>query len=251
MKFSVGQGCFGAVLLMALLVSVQIFQSNPIPLYVMVLLILTWIVASILVERSSAKRTLIELERQATMLDELVASDFKVTNAVFAEQKDEVVIYHLQGVTLSEYKSSGSTYSGGYAGVSFRVLKGVRFNTGRTGGTSTRNPETPQDLDTGALTVTNQRVVFTGANQVRVFDLDKVINMEAGPNGFSVAISVSNRERTSTLAAQNLDDLTPGIVVSIAAAWHDGGKPKAIEDAKLLATQIRAVVAEQRAKTSR
>jgi hypothetical protein len=92
-------------------------------------------------------------------------------------------------------------------------------------------------------------VVGLGArSQSGVFDLDKVVNMEAAPNGISVSISVSNRERTSGLQSESLDDLTPGMAVSLATAWHEGGKKKAVESAKGLAAQVRQVVAEERAK---
>lgn len=248
MKITPGMTCFGMVLALSLIISLQNFQTNPIYFFLVLAVILTYIIASIALGKAALKKRLVQFEHQADILDDLVESDFEVENVVFAEQKDEVPIYHLEGVTLVEYKSTGSTYSGAYGGLSFRVSKRVRFNAGKTGGTSTRNPETPQEIDTGSLTVTNQRVIFTGANQVRVFDLDKVVNMEAAPNGISVSISVSNRERTSGLQSENLDDLTPGMAVSLATAWHEGGKKKAVESAKGLAAQVRQVVAEERAK---
>ena len=248
MKFSTGQSCLAMVLVFALIVSLQNFQTNPIYLILTLVVIATWFIATILTERSSAKKLLLQLEQQAVILDQLVTSDFKVEDTVFSLEKDEVLIYHLDNVVLTEFKSNGSTYSGGYAGVSFRVAKGVRLNTGLTGGTSSRNPETSQPIDIGDLTVTNQRLVFSGANQVRVFKLDKIINLEAGPNGLSVSISVSNREKTSGLESPNLDDISPGMAVSLATAWHDGGKKAAIKDAQEMAGQLRKAVADERAK---
>lgn len=251
MKLTRGQGCLGTVMLALLISAVLNFEANPNFLYVMLGIFTIWLVISILANRANTKKRLLQLEYQAVILDQLVESDFKVDNAVFSTGKDEILIYHLENVVLTEFKSTGSTYSGGYAGVSFRVAKGVRLNTGRTGGSSTRNPETSQPIDSGELTVTNQRVVFSGANQVRVFDLDKVVNMEAGPNGLTVSISVSNRERTSGLETTNLDDITPGMAVSLATAWHDGGKKAAIKDAEEMASQLRTAVAEERSKTNK
>jgi hypothetical protein len=75
--------------------------------------------------------------------------------------------------------------------------------------------------------------------------------MEAGPNGLTVSISVSNRERTSGLETINLDDITPGMAVSLATAWHDGGKKAAIKDAQEMASQLRTAVAEERSKTNK
>jgi hypothetical protein len=213
-----------------------------------VAVIIGLIVAVVYKNKAKSKKLLEQLEHQAMILDELVKNDFKIDDVMFSTQKEEVVIYHLEEVMLTEFKSTGSTYSGGYGGVSFRVAKGVRLNTGKTGGTSTRNPETSQPVDSGELTVTNQRVVFSGANQVRVFDLDKVVNMEAGDNGITVSISVSNRERTSGLASSNMDDLTPGMAVSLATAWHDGGKKATIKVAQAMAAQLRTAIATERSK---
>lgn len=248
MKFSTGQSCLAIVIVFALIVSAQNFQTNPIYLILTVLVVVIWLIATIVTGKASTKKRLAQLEQQAVILDRLVENEFKIEDTVFSLEKDEVLIYHLDNVVLTEYRSTGSTYSGGYAGVSFRVAKGVRLNTGRTGGSSTRNPETSQPIDSGDLTVTNQRIVFSGANQVRVFDLDKVVNMEAGPNGLTVSISVSNRERTSGLQSPNLDDISPGMAVSLAAAWHDGGKEAAIKDAQEMASQLRKAVADERSK---
>jgi len=249
MKITAGQGCLGGIAIFALIISVQNFQNAPYFLFFILALIAIWIGVSLLNGKARTKKMLEQFENQANILDELVKADFKVEDVMLSTQKEEVVIYHLEDVMLTEYRSTGSTYSGGYAGVSFRVAKGVRLNTGKTGGSSMRNPETPQTIDSGELTVTNQRVVFTGANQVRVFDLDKVLNMESGSNGATVSISVSNRERTSGLASGHMEDLTPGMAVSLATAWHDGGKKAAIKNAKEMSAQLRAVVSEERAKT--
>jgi hypothetical protein len=199
----------------------------------------------ILMARDSNKQMSAALVKQADILDRLVAGDFKVEGAVFAEQKDEVAIYHLSDVGLTEFKSNGSTWSGGYGGLSVRVAKGVRVNGGVTQGRSTRNPETSQAIDIGDLLVTNQRIIFTGANEVRVFDMDKVVNLEAGPNGVTVHISVSNKSKTSGFQSANLSDLTPGMAVALASAWHEGGKKAAVDSAKDMATRLRAAIAEQ------
>lgn len=248
MKLTTGQSCLAIVFVFALIISVQNFQNAPYFLLFIVAVILALIVAVVYNNKAKSKKLLGQLEHQATILDELVKSDFKIDDVMFSAQKDEIVIYHLEEVMLTEFKSTGSTYSGGYGGVSFRVAKGVRLNTGRTAGTSTRDPETSQPIDSGELTVTNQRVVFSGANQVRVFDLNKVVNMEAGDNGITVSIAVSNRERTSGLASANMDDLTPGMAVSLATAWHDGGKKATIKIAQDMADQLRTAIATERAK---
>jgi hypothetical protein len=201
-----------------------------------------------LMARENKKQMSTDLQGQAAILDRLASGEFQVDGVVFTEQKGEVAIYHLEDVGLTEFRSSGSTYSGGYGGLSVRVAKGVRVNGGATRGTSTRNPETSQVIDIGNLLVTNQRVIFTGANEVRVFDLDKIVNLEAGVNGLTVSISVSNKNKTSGFQCANTTDLTPGMAVSLATAWHEGGKKAAMANAKVIADQIRDALAQELAK---
>ena len=205
----------------------------------------TWLILS---KRAGDKERLAQLENQAAILDRLAEGDFNVENTVFVTEPDEILVYHLAGVALTEFKSTGSSFAGGFGGLSVGVSDGVRVGAGIGGGKSVRSPEVSQILDVGELTVTNQRLVFTGANLVRVFDLNKVVNMEAGPNGLTVSVSVSNRDKTSGFQSANLGDLTPGMAVSLATAWHEGGKEAAVDSAKDMATRLREAVAAELAE---
>jgi len=71
------------------------------------------------------------------------------------------------------------------------------------------------------------------------------VNHEAGPNGVTVHISVSNKSKTSGFQSANLSDLTPGMAVALASAWNEGGKKAAVDSAKDMATRLRAAIAEQ------
>jgi hypothetical protein len=216
-------------------------------LVVLVALIVIWVYSS----KSKQASFLQNLENQAVILDEFTAGKFNDDVGVFITQKGEEIITRISSTILSEFRSSGSTYTGGYGGISFPLFGRVRGNVGGMKGQTSRNPEESTPIDKGTTTFTNQRVVFAGSNMVREFDLDKIVNLELGPNGITLTISVSNREKTSMISGADFGQLAPGLAVSVAVKWHEGSKAKASENAKELAVQIRDTVAAERAKTAK
>jgi hypothetical protein len=176
---------------------------------------------------------------------------FEEDDYVFATRKDEVVIARVGQTILSEFRSNGSSSSGGFGGVSFPVFGRVRANVGGYSGKSRRNPEESTPIDVGTSTYTNQRIVFAGENVVREFDLDKLVNLEAGDNGITLTIAVSNRDKASLLASVNFDDLTPGIAASIAVAYQEGGQAEALKKIQETRTQIADAIALQESKGSK
>jgi hypothetical protein len=248
MKLSWGQGCLVLVIFAFIMAGMQQAASNPTGV-VLVLFLGIGAIAAILIYRSSKQKTFLsQLAIQAQTLEQMAAGNFPSDDIVFSTEKDEVVIMRLTRVVLKEFRSNGSSYSGGYGGVSFRVTKGVRANVGGMQGRSQKNPEVSTPIDLGEVTYTNKRIVFTGDNMVREWDLDKIVNVESGPNGVTLEIAVSNREKTSVLEAANFPDLTPGIAASIAIAWHEKGKKGAMADAKEMADLIRNTVAAEEKK---
>lgn len=155
--------------------------------------------------------------------------------------KDEQVVYVLEQVGLLEAQSNGSSYSGGSQGFSFRVARGVSYRVGGSRGQLTRNPATVQVIDSGSAVFTNQRVVFAGTATNRQWDFDKILNVNLTDNGIQAMIAVSNRQKNSGLQCLDLDDLTPGMLLSIATDWHEGGLEKARRRAIDLAGAFRAI----------
>jgi len=162
-----------------------------------------------------------------------------------------VVIARVNQTMLKEFRSSGSTRSGGFGGVSFPLFGRVRGNVGGYSGQSKRNPEESTPIDVGTSTFTNQRIVFAGDNVVREFELSKLVNLEAGDNGITLTIAVSNRDKASVLASVNFDDLTPGIADSIAVAYQEGGKAEAVKKIDETKQQIKDAIELQRAKSAK
>lgn len=248
MNFTWGQGCLFVIVGAFFITAIQNAGQNPTVLVVMVIGLICIITLMVLSNNNKKKRFRAGLLAQAEQLDRLAKGEFNTDGIVFSAASGETVLIRLSAVALKEYRSNGSSYGGGYAGMSFKVAKGVRANVGGMQGKSTRNPEELTQLDVGEVTFTNQRIVFTGDNMVREWDLDKIVNMQTGDNGVDLELAVSNREKTSVLEALNFPELTPGMAASIAVAWQGGDKKAAMADAKEMADQIRAALAKETAK---
>ncbi len=205
----------------------------------------------ILRSRDKNKDALESLHKQEAILARMAQGAFEEDDYVFATRKDEVVIARVGQTMLREFRSSGSTTSGGFGGVSLPVFGNVRANVGGYSGKSRRNPEESTPIDVGVSTFTNQRIVFAGDNVVREFDLDKLVNLEAGDNGITLTIAVSNRDKASVLASVNFDDLSPGIAASIAVAYQEGGQALALEKIEETRKQIANAIALEQAKKAR
>ena len=201
--------------------------------------------------RSSKNDALEALVKQMAILDRMPQGIIDDEDYVFAKRKDEVVIARVNQTMLKEYRSNGSTRTGGYGGVSFPVFGRVRGNVGGYSGQSIRNPEESTPIDVGTSTFTNQRIVFAGDNVVREFELSKLVNLEAGDNGITLTIAVSNRDKASVLASVNFDDLTPGIAAGIAVAYQEGGKAEAVKKINETKQQIKDAIELQRAKSAK
>ena len=153
-------------------------------------------------------------------------------------------------VALTEYQSTGSTYSGTNAGLSFPVGGNLRANVGGHTGQITKNPEQLMVIDQGQAVFTNQRIVFSGAKEVRDWDLSKTVSLVPAPNATSVKIAVTNHDRVSGLQAVGYQGFGPGFVAAYAFNWSQQGAAAARKWAKETAEQIRSVLAAETAKNA-
>lgn len=200
------------------------------------------IVSGVRAGRVSNKTLWAGLTAQAFALENIATNGF-ATQAGFALEAGEKLIAQVGGIALAEYKSSGSSYQGGNLGVSVPVAGGIRANVGGSRGSLVRNPDALTVLDNGTATFTTERVIFTGAKQTRVFELDKVLNFEPGPNGLWVTISSSNKTATSTLQTEDYAALAPGILFDIASEAKLQGEASGLEKARAYARHLRETVA--------
>ena len=201
--------------------------------------------------RTKAIKFLAGLDQQATTMEALAAGELAPTTLGIALAKGEKTLCVLQNVGLTEYQSTGSSYSGGSAGVSFPLFGRVRGNVGGQGGSITKNPEQLLVVDQGQAIFTNQRIVFSGAKFVRDWDLKNTVNLEPGPNGINVKVAATNRDRTSGLQALDIYGFGPGYAAAYAFNLFQNGEANAKQWAKDLANEIRAVAAAERAKKTK
>lgn len=191
------------------------------------------------------------LDQQALTLEAMARGELTPTNLGIALGKGESTVCVLQNVALTEYQSTGSSYSGGSAGVSFPLFGRVRGNVGGQRGSITRNPEQLMIVDQGQAIFTNQRIVFSGAKFVRDWDLKSTVSLEPGPNGINVKIAVTNRDRTSGLQALDIYGFGPGYAAAYVFNLFQEGEAAAKKWANDLANEIRTIAAAERAKKAK
>lgn len=112
------------------------------------------------------------------------------TSVIF--RQGEELLSVLPNVSLKEPRAVRQS-SGGYAGPTFRIAKGVSFKMGRFGSTSESHQEI-RDIDSGILTITNERLVFSGNLKTINIDLRKIFQIDPFTDGF--AIHKEGREKT-------------------------------------------------------
>ncbi|MDP9116033.1 MAG: hypothetical protein M3O28_01995 [Actinomycetota bacterium] len=95
-------------------------------------------------------------------------------------------------------------YVGGCSGVSLHIAKGVNYRVGGTRGHYVPGPEIQTPVDRGQVSVTSQRVAFTGTRTTREWLYSKMIGADSSSDDHTVLLHVSNRQKISglTLGAQ-------------------------------------------------
>jgi hypothetical protein len=195
------------------------------------------------IKRQQDKNVKDNLASAATKLEALSKTLAPIDLSGFVEQKGEKAYFKLDNVSLTEWRSTGSSYQGGSQGVSFRIAKGVSYRVGQSRGTLVKNPEQLQVVDQGSAIFTDKRIVFAGTKSNREWDFSKMVNVDVGTNGIYVNIAVSNRQKNSGLRASNDADLTPGILTGIVMEINESGLAAAKTYALDTAKKMREVLA--------
>lgn len=164
----------------------------------------------------------------------------RLADSFLALEKNEFAFYERSGVQLREYKSPGRESSGGFGGVGFRLTDRISVGGGGYRGQSRAKPEEVTVLDTGKAIFTNQRVIFVGPNHNREWELNKLLDLQIGDNGYEVTAAVSNRNKTSALAADASTGITPGIAFAMAVLLSKEDEEEARKLAGDVASQIEA-----------
>lgn len=178
----------------------------------------------------------------ANMLDAWAVSNTDASGKPLTEAGEQE-LFELSAVELLEFKSSGSTYSGGTAGVSFPLFGRVRGNVGGNRGQISRNPEVLVNSDVGRLKVSSERLIFVGDRETREIELDKLLDVELGPNGLWAKLALSNRQKREGFQHMQLDQIPIGMAIGIANEWASGGKTGALAYTRNLSKDIRETLA--------
>jgi len=97
---------------------------------------------------------------------------------------NEQFIYAIPDVLFSEPRSVRET-SGSYGGPSIRVAKGMTWRLGKFKSKSESHEEL-RNIDKGTLTITNKRLIFTGAVKNVNIELKKILSIEPYEDGISL-----------------------------------------------------------------
>jgi hypothetical protein len=117
---------------------------------------------------------------------------------------NERIFLFVQGAGLVESRRGPGTWQGRSQGFSFPIGDtGVRYRVGGTRGHYVPGNETPTAIDTGVVTITDQRVVFQGPKQTREWNFSKLVGYEHYDSPAWTALQVSNRQKTSGILYGN------------------------------------------------
>jgi hypothetical protein len=107
-------------------------------------------------------------------------------------KNNEKVYCAISNVILKEPRAVRVT-RGGYAGPSVRIAKGISFHLGSFGSSSQSHQEI-KTIDKGVLTLTNQRLIFSGAMKTISISIDKIVQIDPFTDGIS--LHKEGREKT-------------------------------------------------------
>jgi hypothetical protein len=142
---------------------------------------------------SNAKQYEADMEQWLTALkDGKVSIKMMYADSpVLLKRKEELQVV-LPNMALWEPRSVRQSV-GGYGGPSFRIAKGVSWRLGAFGARSESHEEL-KAIDQGRFTLTNKRLIFSGAKRTVDISLNKIISIEPYSDG--IAVRTSGRQKT-------------------------------------------------------
>ena len=236
-----------AAAVVVLYVIAQIFSnwsSNSGLSFLLILALVFSVAVAILVSQAGSKRASTahanEFQQTVSTLQTWIDSDSKKLAADIAA-KGEQNLFELPNIQLMEYKSNGTEFVAGHAGVSFPIVGRVRGYTGGTRGESVRKPEVLTQIDAGKVLISNERIIFVGEKETDEWSWDKLVDAQAGDNGLWIKLASSKRAKNAFLQHEKHDQLPIAMAIGIANEWFKGGQGPAVEYAKGIVSQINSV----------
>ncbi len=141
---------------------------------------------------SDAKQKELDMECWMTELREGKVPIHMGSEPPIILRRKENPILVLPNVVLWEPRSV-RRITGGYAGPTFRIAKGVYFRVGGFRAVGESHEELKQ-IDEGVLTLTDRRLVFSGSKRTVNIDLRKIVAVEPYRDG--IGVQRADRART-------------------------------------------------------
>jgi hypothetical protein len=115
----------------------------------------------------------------------------------------ERLFYKVTNVGLIEDRVRGGHYEGRSSGVSIPIGslggRSIRYRVGANRGHYVQGTPTPTAIDTGAVFITNKRVIFEGSRQTRECNFAKLLGVQHDDKEGATTLSVSNRQKPTTI----------------------------------------------------
>ena len=147
--------------------------------------------------------------------------------------RDQMLVEARRGTRVSTRSTDAFTVA---------LAKGFYYTAAAGQSVSPEPGDELKQIDSGVAHFTTHRVVFVGGKQTREWDFAKLLGTTEEPGGLRLMISVSNRQKTSGLASQSLNQISPGMAYQITErVIHQGfeaAKESALYGAKEIAAQL-------------
>ncbi|MFM6963844.1 MAG: hypothetical protein ACKOWJ_06270 [Micrococcales bacterium] len=164
--------------------------------------------------------------------------------STFLTAKGEKTFFNLENIDLMEYQSTGSTFESVHGGVIFPIVGRVRGVAGVSKGESTKKPEALTPVDKGRVVITDKQIVFIGEKENREWSFDKLVDVQAGPNGLWAKLAASNQKKNAFLQHLEHDQVPVGAAIGIATSWVTGSEETAMTYANNLIAEFNKTIAE-------
>ena len=148
------------------------------------------------------------------------------------QKKGELVLW-TGNATFHEAGRTASTYVGGSSGFSIPLVAGIRYRVGSFKGRVVPGEEMQIDKDSGIVTLTNQRLIFSGPLATSEWSFAKLLSSFSNPERDDFIFGVSNRKKSSGLRFTPEDGYTFAHLFALALHAYEKGIPatiKAIKD---------------------
>jgi hypothetical protein len=203
-------------------------------------------------EKEAAEKARAEAELRAAVIELLTvatgAGGAMVSSPLVLKPAEQLV-WGMRNGGLFEPRREPGHWSGRSAGVSVPVTDGIRLRIGKSAGRYVQGDEKPTAIDTGAISVTTERVVFQGSKYTREWVYSKLIGVMHYADEPWTAIQVSNREKTSGIIYTGQSPDPVRLRLAVAIAIFNGETDEVVKELREQLEALEAAAPESDAST--